>query len=84
MSVALPVVASNVGGLPEVVADGEAGFLHDPSDADAMAESIIRLLEDRELREKMGARGREIACEKFRAPDVIDRYQEVYEGLIRE
>jgi N-acetyl-alpha-D-glucosaminyl L-malate synthase BshA len=82
MSVAVPVVASNVGGLPEVVPDGEAGFLHDPDDVDGMASSILRLLEDEELREKMGRKGRRIVCRQFCSHDIVDRYQQVYESVI--
>jgi N-acetyl-alpha-D-glucosaminyl L-malate synthase BshA len=82
MSVSVPVVASNVGGLPEVVPDGEAGFLHDPDDIEAMAASVVRLLRDNELREKMGRRGRRIVCRQYCAQDVVQRYQDVYEGVV--
>jgi N-acetyl-alpha-D-glucosaminyl L-malate synthase BshA len=82
MSVSVPVVASNVGGLPEVVPDGEAGFLHDPDDIEGMASSVVRLLKDDDLREKMGRRGRRLVCRKYCVNDIVDRYQEVYDGLV--
>ena len=43
------VVASNTGGLPEVVSDGKVGLLHEPGSQDSLAERTIRLLNDREL-----------------------------------
>ena len=81
MSTAVPVVASNIGGLPEVVLDGETGFLHDPDDIDAMAGSITKLLQDETLRRKMGEAGRRVAIEQFNQDDVIERYQQVYESF---
>ena len=53
-----PVVASKVGGIPEVVRDGYNGLLVDHLDVDGLAEAVILLLEDDELREKMGRNGR--------------------------
>jgi N-acetyl-alpha-D-glucosaminyl L-malate synthase BshA len=79
MSVGVPVVASDVGGLPEVVPDGVAGFLHPPRDQEAMTASILRLFGDPALREEMGRAGRRVALEKFRAEDVVGRYRALYE-----
>src|SRR5215218_4846416 len=57
MACGRPVVATNVGGIPEVVVDGETGLLVPPRDAGALAAAIGRLLGDRALRERMGAAG---------------------------
>ena len=57
MACARPIVATNVGGIPEVVVDGETGFLVPPRDPEALAAAIARLVADRGLREKMGAAG---------------------------
>lgn len=84
MSCATPVVASDRGGLPEVVRDGETGFLHDPDDTEGMAHAAGRLLEDRALARRMGERGREIACEIFCIRCVIEDYVELYARLGRE
>ena len=51
-----PIVASRVGGIPEVVVDGETGLLVPPRDADSLAEAIVRLLEDRALAAQLAAR----------------------------
>lgn len=54
MSYSLPVISTPVGGIPEVVRDGENGFLIKPGDKDALFNAIVRLANDEELREKMG------------------------------
>jgi glycosyltransferase involved in cell wall biosynthesis len=60
-----PVVATRVGGIPEVVHDGDSGYLVPRRDPGAMAEKILTLLRDPDLRVRMGKRGREIARQKF-------------------
>ena len=57
MAAELPVVASSVGGLPELVVDGETGFLVAPGDANELASALRRLIEDRDLRRRLGAVG---------------------------
>lgn len=58
MAFSLPVVAANHGGLPEMVAEGETGYLTPPGDAEALAAAILKLAQDRKLRQRMGAAGR--------------------------
>jgi glycosyltransferase involved in cell wall biosynthesis len=65
MAHAKPVVATRVGGIPELVTDGGSGFLVERSDTVAMSERILTLLGDRELRARMGQAGRAIVSEKF-------------------
>jgi trehalose synthase len=60
-----PVVASNVGGIPTQIVDGESGFLVDPYDLDAVAEIIVRLLSDQALAAEIGANARERVRERF-------------------
>ena len=65
MSAGLPIAASRIGGLPELIEDGVNGILFDrKSDAD-LAEAILALAQDKELRSQMGASGRERAVENF-------------------
>jgi glycosyltransferase involved in cell wall biosynthesis len=58
MAVELPIVATNVDGAREAIIDGETGFLHQPHDIEGMAQSVLRLTADPELRRQMGKRGR--------------------------
>jgi len=82
MACEVPVVASRVGGVPEVVDDGEAGFLHEPDDIDGMARSIVRLLDDETLRQRMGKAGRRTAVERFSAERIVPLYEEAYRRLL--
>jgi glycosyltransferase involved in cell wall biosynthesis len=61
----LPVIATRVGGLAEVVADGVTGFLIQPGDSAALAERLLRFLEDPELCERMGRAARANAVQRF-------------------
>lgn len=65
MAAGLPVVASRVGGVPEQVDDGRTGVLVEPGDTDALAEALTTLLDDGELRRRLGAAGRARAEEAF-------------------
>lgn len=82
MSYGLPVVVTRVGGNPEVVLDGETGFLVPPGDTVAFAEKVVRLLQDPELRARMGSAGRRRVEQEFRLTDVAGRYLRLYEGLL--
>jgi glycosyltransferase involved in cell wall biosynthesis len=65
MAAGLPVVASAAGGFLECVEDGQTGFLVPPGDSQALAAAISSLVEDRELRERLGAAGRDRALELY-------------------
>jgi glycosyltransferase involved in cell wall biosynthesis len=74
----VPVVATAVGGTPEVVADGETGILVAPRDHEAMAEAIVRLLKDDDLRRRMGDAGRARARSLFSAERMVQNTVGVY------
>ena len=84
MACDVPVVASKVGGLPEVIDDGVSGFLHPPDDLDGMADSILRLLADRALHARITAAGRRVAREKFSAERVVPMYEAAYEAILSQ
>jgi glycosyltransferase involved in cell wall biosynthesis len=65
MAAGLPTVASRVGGMPEIVVDGETGILVAPGDADALADAIVRVLADPELGRRLGEAGRARAVERY-------------------
>jgi glycosyltransferase involved in cell wall biosynthesis len=81
MSAEVPVVASNVGGLPEVVEEGVTGFLHEVADVQGYVGSVLELLTHEKLRRAMGRRARRIARERFNVDDMVDRYIQVYDSL---
>jgi len=82
MACEVPVIASRVGGLPEVVTDGETGYLSPVGDVDKMAADATRLLMDDKSREEMGRRARESAISRYRTDVVIPQYIEFYEQII--
>jgi N-acetyl-alpha-D-glucosaminyl L-malate synthase BshA len=82
MACEVPVIASRVGGLPEVVTDGETGFLSAVGDVDKMANDAARLLSDETFRSEMGRRARDSAITRYRTDVVIPQYIEFYEKVI--
>jgi sugar transferase (PEP-CTERM/EpsH1 system associated) len=83
MAAGKPVVATKIGGNPEVVVDGETGILVPPKDASVMADAIIKLLNDAELRERMGAAGRRRVEEKFSLDRMVREYESIYEECLK-
>ncbi len=82
MACEVPVIASRVGGIPEVVEDGETGFLSEVGDVEKMANDAGNLLAEPELRREMGRRARESAVSRYRTDIVIPRYIEFYERVL--
>jgi N-acetyl-alpha-D-glucosaminyl L-malate synthase BshA len=78
MACEVPVVASRVGGLPEVIEHGISGFLHPPDDLEAMAESGVALLTDPALHGAIAAAGLRTVRERFCAELVVPRYEAFY------
>lgn len=77
MAAARPVVASAVGGITDMVADGETGLLVPPGDADALAVALSAILSDRERATSMGRAGRD-RSRSFTVSAVVDRLEHVY------
>jgi L-malate glycosyltransferase len=82
MACEVPVIASRVGGLPEVVTDGETGFLSEVGDVEKMSADAVRLLADEELRREMGRRARESATSRYSTDLVIPQYINFYERVL--
>ena len=82
MAAGLPVVASAVGGIPEVVVDGETGLLVPPNDAAALAVAIRRLLAEPELRRRLGEAGRRRAEAEFDLPRFREQHLALYDRLL--
>ena len=84
MAAGIPVVASNVGGNPELVEHGNTGFLFAPADEGKFAAALETLLAQPELRKQFGAAARERALAEYTIPRVRDRYQNLYLSLLAE
>jgi glycosyltransferase involved in cell wall biosynthesis len=82
MGAARPVVATDVGGAREAIRDGENGFIVPPKNPEAMAERIIRLLNDSDAASAMGRAGKRIIEEKFSLAAQLRQTEELYERLL--
>ncbi len=78
-----PVVAFRVGGIPEVVRDGENGFLHPFGDTAAMARSLDALVDSPDLARTLGAQGRRHVARHFSASEIVPQYEAVYRRVQR-
>lgn len=84
MAAGVPTIASNVGGIPEVVNDGADGVLVAPGDAHALADALRRLLDDAELRLSMGRKARERARASFGLDHFREAHVALYDELLAE
>jgi glycosyltransferase involved in cell wall biosynthesis len=82
MAYGVPVVATKVGGIPEVVQDGVNGRLVKPRDPEGLAHSFLALIHDRETRERVSRAGMSTFEEHFDARHMIQRVQDVYEECL--
>jgi N-acetyl-alpha-D-glucosaminyl L-malate synthase BshA len=82
MACETPVIATRVGGLPEVVRDSETGYLVEVGDTRTMAQRAVEILSDEKRRREMGARGRAWAIERFNTEIVIPQYEKLYQRVI--
>jgi glycosyltransferase involved in cell wall biosynthesis len=78
-----PVVATRVGGVPDVVRDGEDGFLVEAGATDDLAERLERLARDPALRERMGKAGRERVLPRYAVDRLVDDVDRLYRSLLR-
>jgi N-acetyl-alpha-D-glucosaminyl L-malate synthase BshA len=82
MACEVPVIASRVGGLPEVIELGTTGFLHAPDDLDGMIETAVALLSDPALHRRVAAAARQSVTERFCTDRVVPMYEEYYEQVL--
>ena len=82
MACEVPVIATRVGGVPEVVEEGGCGYLFEVGDVNGMAEAALKVLGDDEERERLGKRGREIAVSRFATDEIIPQYEALYRAVI--
>lgn len=82
MACEVPVVASRVGGLPEVIESGVSGYLHPPDDLDGMAASSLAMLTDPELHERIGMGGRNVVRGRYCSDRIVPQYERFYEEIL--
>ena len=80
MACGVPVAATAVGGIPEVVEEGRTGFLSPAADPEALAASFVRLLSDDALQERMAGDARAVALEKYSMAAMVARHEELLWG----
>jgi glycosyltransferase involved in cell wall biosynthesis len=76
-----PVVASDVGGVSEIIIDGKTGFLVSPNDTDQFIQSVIRLLENNRLREELGKKGRELIKRDYDWGNIVEKTIKIYKSI---
>lgn len=84
MSFGLPVVASNIGALPELVVDGKTGFLIEPGSVDSLEEALARLVRDESLREQLGKAARKRFLSHFSLPVMHRKLLGIYSKATHE
>jgi glycosyltransferase involved in cell wall biosynthesis len=82
MAMEKPVVASRVGGIPEIVREGRTGYLIDPEDPRAISGGVIRLLKDGEMRRQMGAEGRKLVENHYDTRRMVRQLEKLYYKLM--
>ncbi|HRI03262.1 MAG TPA: N-acetyl-alpha-D-glucosaminyl L-malate synthase BshA [Pyrinomonadaceae bacterium] len=80
----VPVVATRIGGIPEVVNDGESGFLSDVGDVDKMSVDTLKLFGDEDLRRAFGEKARELAVSRYSTEKIIPQYIAFYEKIVKK
>jgi N-acetyl-alpha-D-glucosaminyl L-malate synthase BshA len=84
MACEVPVVATRVGGIPEVVRDGTDGFLYAVGNVPSMAEGCLKILADPRLRLTMGESARDRARREFSASNIVQQYETIYTNTIKQ
>lgn len=82
-AVETPVVALNLDGAPEVIKDGQTGFLVEPGSDIVVAEAVVKLLQSSELRREMGRRGRALVLARFPVEVMVNRIDDLYTEVLR-
>ena len=82
MSAGVAVIASNVGGNPEIVVNGETGYLVPPERSEELASRIIALVSNQELTRLLGDRGKERVSQEFTTARMLEQYQDLYDSCL--
>ena len=83
MAAGCPVVATRVGGVPDIVHEGETGYLVPAGDAQALARAILRLLKDRQTASRIGKMAQGVARQHFSIDRLVEDIERLYLNLLR-
>jgi glycosyltransferase involved in cell wall biosynthesis len=83
MACGVPAIATRVGGVPELITDGEDGFLESVGDIEGQAAKVVRLLTEDGLHHRMAAAARRTATSRFCTDLLIPKYEAYYEQVMR-
>lgn len=81
LAAGLPIISTTVGGIPEVIADGENGYLLQPGDIDQLHDAMVQIVEDSEKRERMGRNNYDYAREHYDIERCVDKISAIYRRL---
>ncbi len=84
MAAGKPVIATRVGGIPDIIEDGENGILVPPEDSNAMANAILRLANDDDLRDKLGKNARKKFAESYSSEAILSKIEALYDELLEK
>jgi glycosyltransferase involved in cell wall biosynthesis len=76
-----PVVATNVGGNPELIVDQETGLLVEPKNVSSMSQAILKLIDNPSLASRMGSRGRERIENEFNIENIVEKYLSLWQEV---
>ena len=82
MAAGKPMVATNVGGNPELIVDAETGFIVPTRDPGALADKLVRMLSDRDVAAQMGRRAKARIMEKFSVQSLVKKTEQIYDSLV--
>lgn len=82
MAAAVPVIATDGGGTPEIIEDGKSGFIIQPSDAQAAYDKLILCMDNNNLRQELGNRSRDIVKNKFSLSKMTNEYIQLYNKIL--
>lgn len=83
MAAGLPVVACGISGVPYMVEDGRSGFLCEPRNVEMLSDKLKILMKNLEMRNRMGARGKEIAAKRWRPDIIAEKTNGVYKAILQ-
>lgn len=84
MAMEKPVIASNCGGIPEIIEDGKSGILFPVGDIDSLATNVVKILQDKNLALKLGKEGKKRVEEKFSIKKCTQKIENIYEEILNK